>query len=79
MSDQTPPPFLLIDYADLRRMGFPFTRAWMNKLVRAGQFPAPLKLSARTVRWRSDEVEEWLARLPTGVGAQRGHPAKRRR
>jgi prophage regulatory protein len=73
------PPFTLLDFPDLRRRGLPFTRAWTMKLVAAGRFPAPLKLSARTVRWRSADVEHWLAQLPTGVGQQRGQPAKLRR
>jgi len=29
--------------------------------VKAGEFPAPLKLSARVTAWRRAEVEAWLA------------------
>lgn len=29
------------------------------KLVKAGQFPAPIKLSPKASAWPSDEVESW--------------------
>jgi predicted DNA-binding transcriptional regulator AlpA len=78
MSDQTnqiTPPFYLISFEDLQRMGWPFTRAWTMKYVRAGTFPAPVKLSARTVRWRSDEIDRWMESLPPGMAVRRGKPA----
>ena len=34
--------------------------------VRAGTFPRPLKLSPKCARWRSDEIEKWIADLPRG-------------
>ena len=38
------------------------TTIW--ELVRAGQFPAPLHLTARARRWSRAEVEQWLAERP---------------
>ena len=32
---------------------------WMDG---AEQFPRPVKIGARATRWRSDEVEAWIAR-----------------
>lgn len=29
-------------------------------LMKAGQFPTPVKLSARAVAWRSEEIMEWV-------------------
>ena len=35
--------------------------------VRAKTFPAPVRLSARAVAWRSEEIENWVAgRIKTG-------------
>jgi prophage regulatory protein len=30
-----------------------------------GTFPAPLKLSARSIAWRSEDIEAWIAARPT--------------
>lgn len=48
--------------------------------IRAGEFPAPVTLSARSVAWRSDEVEHWVESRPKAsadTAAARGkRPAK---
>ena len=33
------------------------------QLMNDGQFPRPLKLSARSVGWRSSDIEAWLSAL----------------
>jgi prophage regulatory protein len=42
----------------LNRTGL--SRPTVYRQVRAGTFPAPVKLSPRAVGWRSDEIEEWI-------------------
>ena len=37
------------------------SKASIYRLVRAGEFPAPIKLGARAVGWRRDEIEDWIA------------------
>lgn len=32
----------------------------IDTLVKRNQFPRPIKLSARCVRWRSGDVKKWL-------------------
>jgi predicted DNA-binding transcriptional regulator AlpA len=32
-------------------------------LVRAGQFPEPIRWNRKLVRWHADVVERWLAEL----------------
>ncbi|WP_078488198.1 helix-turn-helix transcriptional regulator [Solemya velesiana gill symbiont] len=32
----------------------------LYKLISENAFPAPYKLSGRTVAWRSDELHEWI-------------------
>ena len=40
--------------------------------MRKGDFPAPLQLSAKCVRWKRSEVEKWIASRPRATGE---HPA----
>lgn len=36
-------------------------RSWTYDEIKAGRFPAPVKLGARAVGWRRSDVEAWLA------------------
>lgn len=49
---------LLILEAVLARVGL--GRSTLYAMVKAGTFPAPIKLSPRCVRWRASDVEAWL-------------------
>ncbi|MBC7203440.1 MAG: AlpA family phage regulatory protein [Pusillimonas sp.] len=37
------------------------SRSWPWKLVQAGKFPTPIKLSSRCTRWRLSDVRQWMA------------------
>ena len=37
-----------------------FQRTKLNKLVKAKQFPQPVRLSQTFVRWSVDEVNQWI-------------------
>ena len=43
----------------------------LYRLMRQRDFPPPLKIGGKCVRWRENEIEAWLARCPraTGVAA----------
>jgi predicted DNA-binding transcriptional regulator AlpA len=41
--------------------GLSFPTVW--KLMRAGKFPRS-RIVGQKSKWRSDEIEQWLARLP---------------
>jgi len=41
------------------------SRSTVNAKVRAGTFPAPIKLSARCVRWHSQAIRQWIDALAT--------------
>ena len=47
-------------------------RTTVYRLMRAGQFPEPLRIGPRAVRWPASEIEAWLAERPraTGDGAR---------
>ncbi|WBQ13836.1 AlpA family phage regulatory protein [Hyphomonadaceae bacterium BL14] len=36
-------------------------QTWLYEHVKAGKFPAPIKLGERAVGWRRSDVEAWLA------------------
>ena len=44
------------------------TRSTIYRLMRAGEFPEPLKLGPRAVRWRATEIESWIAKRPRATG-----------
>ena len=41
------------------------SRTRLYEAMRLGTFPAPVKLSVRAVGWRSTDVDEWIAALPS--------------
>jgi len=52
------------------------SRSTIYRLVDAGKFPRPLKLSAQTVAWRASELDEWLESRPrTAPGTATGTSA----
>jgi prophage regulatory protein len=38
----------------------PFSSATLWRMVRAGTFPRPIKLSARVTAWRVEDVRAWM-------------------
>ena len=47
---------------------FGMSRSTIYRQMRAGNFPEPIKVSPKAVRWRESELEEWLATRPRGTG-----------
>ena len=43
-------------------------RTPVYRLMRAGQFPTPLKIGPRAVRWPANEIDQWLAERPRATG-----------
>ena len=41
-----------------------FSYSTLKRKVRAGEFPAPVKLGPRSIGWFAEEVEEWLTSRP---------------
>lgn len=44
-------------------------RSTLWRMVKAGKFPRPLRLTPRCIGWRESVVDEWIAKLPE-VGAE---------
>jgi prophage regulatory protein len=51
----------------LRAIGL--QRAALYELMRAGRFPKPVRITARSVGWIESEVQEWLAERVRARGA----------
>lgn len=43
-------------------------RSTIYALMRKGQFPEPIKIGPQAVRWRVDEINDWLADRPRATG-----------
>ena len=54
------PACWLIRAKRLRTEFVPLSRTQLWRLVRAGEFPKPVRLSKNAVAWRRDEVEAWV-------------------
>lgn len=50
----------LIREADLIPHIVPFSKATLWRMVRAGAFPEPVRLSPNIVAWRATDVDEWI-------------------
>ena len=57
-----------------RRTGL--RRSSVYRLMRAGRFPAPLKVGPASVRWPASEIEAWIASLPRSHGDATRHASK---
>ncbi|WP_076565283.1 AlpA family phage regulatory protein [Janthinobacterium sp. TND4EL3] len=45
----------------------PFSAATLWRRVKSGEFPAPVKLSARVTAWRCEDVHAWMqSRMAAG-------------
>jgi prophage regulatory protein len=63
----------LVRFPDLaERFGVTFSRQHLGRLAKAGKFPAPVTIGARSVAW----VEEELASYIAGAAAARPTPAR---
>jgi prophage regulatory protein len=45
---------------DLLRTFVPFSATTLWRKIKAGEFPAPIKLGPSITAWRGEEIEEWV-------------------
>ena len=43
-------------------------RSTIYRLMRCGEFPEPIRVGARAVRWPNSEIEQWLSARPRASG-----------
>jgi predicted DNA-binding transcriptional regulator AlpA len=58
-------------FPDLKKIGIPWTRQYINRLEKKGRFPRRFRLGDRQVAWPADEVDRWLAGRMAERGPQR--------
>ena len=44
------------------------SRSSLYRLMRSGQFPKPVQIGERAVRWLESEINDWLASCPRAKG-----------
>ncbi|MDE0033302.1 MAG: AlpA family transcriptional regulator [Deltaproteobacteria bacterium] len=44
------------------------TRSTIYRLMRMGDFPEPIRIGQRAVRWPESEIEAWLSNRPRATG-----------
>ena len=47
----------------------PLSKASIYRLVKAGTFPAPVRIGAHAVAWRWSDLEQWLNKCQQGGAA----------
>jgi prophage regulatory protein len=50
----------LLSRKDLREIGVQFHRVHLDRLIKAGKFPRPVKIGENKNAWLATEVEAWL-------------------
>ena len=55
----------LLDRNGLREKGIKFTKQHIDRLIRQGKFPRPIKIGANTNAWISSEIDEYVAERVT--------------
>ena len=52
------------------------TTSTLYRMMRAGDFPEPIRIGSRAVRWLRNEVNDWLDSRPRGDrrGSKEGEP-----
>lgn len=58
-----------IRQADLIPAIVPFSAATLWRRVKSGEFPAPVKLSARVTAWRREDIRVWMQSRTSPGGA----------
>lgn len=44
------------------------SKSTLYRLIKKGEFPPPLRLTRKAVRWRREEISEWLSHRPRAGG-----------
>ncbi len=57
----------LIGRQEVERM-VGLSRSTIYDAMRRGEFPLPLKVGPKAVRWRSSEIEAWVESRPLATG-----------
>ncbi|WP_420443890.1 helix-turn-helix transcriptional regulator [Candidatus Poriferisodalis sp.] len=65
------PPALLLSRTQIERLTG-LSCSSLYRAMRRGEFPEPLRIGHRSVRWRADEIQAWIDGRPRASGIGRG-------
>jgi len=51
----------LLSFDSLVELGYVNNRVTLNRRVRRGEFPAPIRVGSRNVAWLKNEIDAWQA------------------
>lgn len=49
-----------VRFRQLAELGLPWSRTHVNRLIAAGEFPAPIHIGRNTVMWLETEILDYL-------------------
>lgn len=49
----------LLSFGTLVELGYVANRVTLNRRIRRGEFPAPIRVGSRNVAWLKSEIDEW--------------------
>ena len=52
----------LLDIYDIMKL-IKVTKSTIFRYIKAGKIPEPIKLTPTTMRWKREEIEEWIKNL----------------
>lgn len=52
---------LLLKYDALVALGYASNRVTLNRRIKRGEFPAPIRIGSRSVAWLKREIDAWEA------------------
>jgi prophage regulatory protein len=51
---------VVLSFPELGERGIRFTRQHLHRLIRAGKFPAPIKIGENTNAWVEPEIDQYM-------------------
>ena len=68
----------VIRFHEVKRL-VPLSRTTLWRMERAGRFPRRIQIGSNAVAWHEQEVLDWIAAQPRGLGCLQGHSDHRQR
>jgi prophage regulatory protein len=74
-------PIRVLTWPEVKAKGIPYSRMHVDRLEKAGNFPARVQLSAHRVAWLESEIDEWILSRARGPlsGCENAAVARRAR
>ena len=66
---RNPPDPLLLDLQQVKCL-LQMSRSWIYATMAAGDFPKPVRIGRRAVRWVAEEIRAWVKDRPRGGGVE---------